>query len=175
MAYGSSLAQAYVLASTKTADMATQASLNYLAPLPQWDDIKPYEISGRVAPGQQKNNLEFVPQVVEVHDARDWGDKFALDTTGFEWVSHNTTEGLDTDASVTRYVEELEAFLGKYLEADMVLTFQYQVCALGKGSILETCRARSRISLTFLPLDPEAEFGYPRPSGATPKQLRPRW
>ncbi|KAI8660069.1 Amidase domain-containing protein [Fusarium keratoplasticum] len=117
----------YVLASTKTADMATQASLNYLAPLPQWDDIKPYEISGRVAPGQQKNNLEFVPQVVEVHDARDWGDKFALDTTGFEWVSHNTTEGLDTDASVTRYVEELEAFLGKYLEADMVLTFQYQI------------------------------------------------
>lgn len=107
--------------------MSVHGVLNYLSPLDKWEEIKPYEISGRVAPGQPKNNFEFTPHDVIIHDARQSPLLNNLEENGFEWATHVTEESLETETSISKHIKEMEAFIKQHLRADMVKTFQYQV------------------------------------------------
>lgn len=102
------------------------AKFNYLSAVEKWDTVKPYEITGQVSPGLPRNNFEFTSYSATVSDAR-LGDTPSLDTTGFECVNHTTIEPLDTPESISKHLEATELFLKKHLQADEVLTFQYQV------------------------------------------------
>ena len=108
--------------------MSIHTSLNYLSPLPLWEHVKPYEITGRVPPGQPKTNVETTAYQTAVRDARQYQqDLGGLDQGGCAWITQNTSEPLDSEESISRNIVEMEKFLKDYLAADFVLTFQYQV------------------------------------------------
>lgn len=119
---------------------SVRVTQNYLTPLALWDEVKPYEINGRVTPGLARNNLDFTPYEVDIHDVRDAAVQEALagggqssssrrlfDTTGFAWERHTTSEDLASDASIDCHIDEMKAFLVDYFHADLVSIFQYQV------------------------------------------------
>ena len=111
------------------------STLNYLSSIQKWETIKPYEITGRLNPGQERNNFEFTSHSVNIQDMRFKSTPPTLGKDGFEWISHSTDERLDNEESISRNIVEVENFLKMHLGVDHVLAFQYQV-----GIILEENR-----------------------------------
>ncbi|CAK7230196.1 hypothetical protein SBRCBS47491_007503 [Sporothrix bragantina] len=113
---------------------------NYLTPLEKWDEVKPYEIRGRIPPGLDRNNFDFTPYEVNIEDARSstsektpchvdgLNDSHSmLDKAGFTWVFNPLTDSLDSDANVDQHLASMKEFIVDYFKADLVSIFQYQI------------------------------------------------
>ncbi|KAJ5090975.1 hypothetical protein N7532_009659 [Penicillium argentinense] len=138
--------------------MSIQTTLNYLTPLQQWDEVKPYELTGRVAPDRRRNNFDFTSHTANVRNVRSNVGAFTLDTTGFEWTHHSTVEDLKTDESVTRHILEVEEFIREHLEAEFVKAFQYQIRKRTPDSVDPRVRPPSN----FVHVDlVESDYIYP--------------
>lgn len=109
-------------------NMSVTTNLNFLSDLEKWETTKPYEITGHLLPGQTRSNFDFTSHQVNVADVRSaTGLQCTLESTGFSWVSHKLSEKLNSDESISRHIEEMEQFIRSHLQADRVMTFQYQV------------------------------------------------
>jgi len=106
---------------------AIGASLRYLQPLEKWEEVKPFQIIGRRAPDQPRDNLEFESHFVNIIDIRKVNFMPSLDTVGFQWIKGPTCESLGTEKSINDHIRKLETSLKDLLGARGVFTYQYQV------------------------------------------------
>ena len=108
-------------------DHVVYSTLNYISSIEKWETIKPYEITGRLNPGLERNNFKFTSHPVKIEDMRFKSTPPRLGKDGFEWIQHVTDERLDNEESISRHILEVENFLKMHLGVDHVLAFQYQV------------------------------------------------
>jgi hypothetical protein len=105
----------------------TTAAVRYLASSDKWDIEKPYQIIGKVSPGQPKDNLEFDSHVVNIHDLSNSEEEPSLSTFGFEWLHQEFTESLQDKDSINRHIASLELLIKARLGAKAVYTYSQQV------------------------------------------------
>lgn len=88
----------------------------------------PYEIKGKVKPGQQRHNLDLEERTLQVKDARALRVAPSLETFGFEWIHHSSDESFSNRESIDRYLSGMKDFLRCELKADFVYIQEYCVC-----------------------------------------------
>lgn len=101
--------------------------LRYLEPLPLWEEIKPYQIVGKLNENQSRNNLVLSEHHVEIDDIMKAESAPALDTCGFLYEKCDTGETLADRESIDRHIETLETWLSDMLGLIFVKTFEYRV------------------------------------------------
>ncbi|KAF4546385.1 uncharacterized protein LTHEOB_4382 [Lasiodiplodia theobromae] len=104
-----------------------KALLGYLAESEDWDYVKPFEIKGRRAPGQPRSNIKLASYDVEITDVRGLTWTPTIETCGFQWVHHATSERFESHASIASYVKEMEVFVKDLLSADCIFTLEYMI------------------------------------------------
>jgi hypothetical protein len=108
-------------------DSKVHTVLRYLEPVPMWEEIKPYQVVGRLNEGQSRNNLVLSEHQVEIEDVKDVEPAPSLDTSGFLYGRCDTGETLSDKESIDRHIMALEAWLRDTLGLSFVKTFEYRV------------------------------------------------
>lgn len=112
---------------TVHAKMSVQTKLQYLKPLEQWNEIKPYQIIGRRPPGQPRENIELQSYNCSIVDVKSLDYSPSLDKEGFQWFRRKLVESLDSEASTKRHIQGIEIYLKDLFGAKGVVTYDYQV------------------------------------------------
>lgn len=92
-----------------------------------WEEIKPYQIVGKLNEGQSRNNLVLSEHHVDIEDVAKANSAPALDTCGFLYGKCNTGETLADNESIDRHIGALETWLSDTLGLSFVKTFEYRV------------------------------------------------
>ncbi|KAH8109312.1 methyltransferase [Phellopilus nigrolimitatus] len=101
-------------------------SLNYYTPE---GDETPYQYVRDPPPGKPKHNLGNEAHPAVIHDVRGKEDTVSLDTTGFQFVRHTSTEKdfLDEERIQTVYYKEVEELLKRETGAKRVFIFDHTI------------------------------------------------
>ncbi|OCH88906.1 hypothetical protein OBBRIDRAFT_757363 [Obba rivulosa] len=102
-------------------------SLNYYKPID--DDQVPYNYAYETPEGVPRSNVGIEPHPVVIHDVRGKEDSVSLDTTGFQFVKHVSSEKdfLDEEAIKTSYYKEVEELLKTEAGAKRVFIFDHTI------------------------------------------------
>lgn len=105
-----------------------QTTFNYFAPI---DDEPPYSYTYRVPEGQLQNNIGKDTHPAVVHDVRGKEQEYGigLDTSGFQFVKHESTEKEFTNEEkiTSVYYKEVEELLKKEVGAKRVFIFDHTI------------------------------------------------
>lgn len=101
-------------------------TLNYYVPE---GDEAPYRYTYEPPAGKKESNIGIDPKPAVVHDARGRESEFTLDTTGFQFVKHvsSETEFKDDEKIKEVYYKEVEELLKKQTGAKRVLVFDHTI------------------------------------------------
>ncbi|KDQ08741.1 hypothetical protein BOTBODRAFT_37602 [Botryobasidium botryosum FD-172 SS1] len=104
-----------------------QTILNYSTTDPSGE--APYFYVESPPAGQPRSNLHEDAHDAVIHNARGLENQFSMDTSGFEFVKHTSTETdfLDEEAIKTRYYGEVEELLKKHTGAKRVFIFDHTI------------------------------------------------
>lgn len=106
---------------------STRGKLQYLRDSLIWNDVKPYEIKGKVQPGQARNNVDLEGKVVAIEDARVLTDAPSLEKHGFQWFHCPTDESFDSQEGIDRYLSHMTDFMKAQFASDFVFIQEYRV------------------------------------------------
>ena len=137
-----------------------QASLEFLADIPLYEEEKPYLAllpphHGFNPDIKRMDNLEWETHSdITIKDIRDSCDRYTIDECGFQVLEHSSkATGFDTESELRAYREETEALLRDNLQASLVLCYDLKVGmyyrtkssnATKHGIVAEKCSLRTR-------------------------------
>ena len=105
-----------------------QTTFNYFAPI---DDEPPFQYTYQVPEGTRQNNIGQDTQPAVVHDVRGKEQEYGvgLDTSGFQFVKHESAEKDFTDEERIQsvYYKEVEELLKKEVGAKRVFIFDHTI------------------------------------------------
>ncbi|KAI0084834.1 hypothetical protein BDY19DRAFT_480116 [Irpex rosettiformis] len=105
-----------------------QTTFNYFAPI---DDEPPFQYTYQAPLGQRQNNIGQDRKPAVVHDVRGKEQEYGigLDTSGFQFVKHESAEKDFTDEEriTTAYYKEVEELLKKEVGAKRVFIFDHTI------------------------------------------------
>lgn len=108
-------------------------SLYYLAPLEEYQRVKPYYVNWPVhnIPGAEQTNLSHEKYPVQVEDVRGQEGNFKLDECGFELLNHQTSlenDDFEDDAKIRMsYYPEMVELVKITLNASCAVIFEHTV------------------------------------------------
>ncbi|KAL8642472.1 MAG: hypothetical protein Q9226_008506, partial [Calogaya cf. arnoldii] len=107
----------------------TAPKLHYLAPLPIYDDVKPYSLVVPLPPGQPRTNIQTrAYDGIAITNLRSCATEFNLDTAGFEFIEHKSSCDFSLKESVeNQYLQESSDLLREKLGAESIYVFDYTV------------------------------------------------
>ncbi|KAI0795345.1 hypothetical protein BC629DRAFT_319524 [Irpex lacteus] len=105
-----------------------QTTFNYFAPL---DDEPPFQYTYKAPEGKRQGNVGKDAKPAVVHDVRGKEEEYGigLDTSGFQYVKHESVEKdfTDEDRITSVYYKEVEELLKKEVGAKRVFIFDHTI------------------------------------------------
>lgn len=133
----------------------SEVSITHLADLPLYRWEKPYELWRKVDFDLPKTNCKFVEEKVSLRAARTPSSKVGLETTGFEWLWHESKhlpkpdfELLDGDQILRPYLEETQRLCMDLFGAEQVVITDWTVGVLSVSMALSYCVTRRAHSVS---------------------------
>lgn len=110
----------------------TLCSFDYLSRAKIYDTEKPYYFSGPLEKDQEqfRSNLVYTTyDSIKLRDIRGSEEHLSLDEHGFQLIKHTPSVSLDKpdDEQIQSYLSETSTLLKVFLEADVVVTYNYRV------------------------------------------------
>ena len=112
-----------------TDTVQNHVQLQYLAPLKLYETVKPYSLASSGSCTLPRTNIQTAAyDIVEISDIRGQLSEFSLETSGFEYLKHETKCTFDSKQAIEEdYVDEMAEVLKKRLSARSVYIFDYTV------------------------------------------------
>ena len=106
-----------------------QVQLQYLAPLELYESVKPYSLASSKCYMLPRTNVQTTTyDNVRISNIRGHFPEFSLETSGFEYLKHETECNFDSKQAIEEdYVDEMAEVLKNRLNAQSVYIFDYTV------------------------------------------------
>ena len=112
-----------------TDTVPNQVQLQYLAPLKLYETVKPYSLAKSGSCTLPRTNIQTTTyDSIRISNVRGQLPEFTLETSGFEYLKHETECTFDSMQAIEEdYVDEMAEVLKKRLNARSVYIFDYTV------------------------------------------------
>ncbi len=110
----------------------SRIDLNFLRDLPEYDEVKPYHISGIIPANHERTNMQFEERQVPLYNLRGQEHRLSIEEHGFEMITvRKHISYLDIKGSLKRkYITRMTEMVKKRLDATLVLVVTAECVSL---------------------------------------------